>query len=278
MRHIFFDIETVPLPEAELLALMPPEIANPVMPQELEEVGQVDLSKCPAYGGDATKQNEWREKTVREAKAKYSKAQEDWRIKSMDAKAKFLVDAALYAERGQVKIMSFREGGTTVCIVIDATKEERAKIEAEKSWPSKVNIPFMSEEEALVYFDMRCREIGKSFKAKLIGYFIASFDLPFLLRRQMIRGVKVSRSLVRSSRYFDEEMYVDICDCWRLGDKQASTGGLSGLAKILGVKEKEGTGEGFYRLWRDDVIAAIKYNLNEMLVIEEVAKRVGATE
>jgi hypothetical protein len=275
MRNLIFDIETTPLAEERLLALMPPEMANPVMPQELVDVPIVDTTGCPKYGGDTEKQEAWKKEQVSKVMSKWNQAREDWQMKATDAKAKFIADAALHAERGQLKVMSFRDGDVTTCHVMDASKEERAKIEAKKDWPCRVQFIFSSEKAGLALFHQKTQEIGTAFKARLVGYYIIGFDLPFLMRREMIVGEKVSRGLMRTSRYFDEEFYVDLHEAWTMGDKQVHTGGLAGLSKILGVKEKQGSGEGFFRLWRDDVIAALLYHLEELSVIEQCAKKMG---
>lgn len=273
-RLTFFDCETVPRPEAELLALMPPEMANPIMPAELEIAPDPDLTACPKYNGDEAKQGEWRMKTIAATKGKWMQAREVWSQKAEDAKAKFCNDAALYAERGQLKLMSYRENEKTACVVIDTTQPEREKILAEKHWPSRVVFQFCTEKEALADFHKRTLE-ARTFKAKFCGYWIEGFDLPFTLRRQMLTGSTVSRHLMRTPRYFDDEWFIDLCQCWQMGDKQAHTGGLAGLSKLLGIQEKEGSGEGFYRLWNADPCAAVKYSLAEMLVIEQVAKKMG---
>lgn len=274
-RKILFDIETTPQSEDHLLALMPPEIANPVMPEELKEIGQVDLTKCPAYGGDEEKKKAWREEQVRKAKEKHEKAISDWKLKAMDGKAKFIGDAALYAERGQTKLFSMRERDLTVCTILDASPEEKAAIKAKKDWPCRVDFNFMTEPDGLKFFHNSSLQMGSAHKAQLTGFYLVGFDFPFLIRRQMILGLPVSRHLMKTPRYFDEDFYIDLHEAWTLGDKQTHTGGLDGLAQILGVKRKTGTGEGFWRMWRDEPVAAILYHLHELDTIQQCAEKMG---
>jgi hypothetical protein len=278
MRYIYFDIETIPRPESELLEMMPPEVANPVLPPELAECPDTDLSKCPAYGGDTGKQFAWKQKARTDTLAKWNASREDWQMKAMDAKAKFIGDAALHAERGQVKLMSFREKGLTTCLVVSNAEESNA-IAAEKTWPCKVRFEICQSESALLLsFNEVVASCGPRDGGKLVGYYIAGFDFPFSLRREMILGVPLAKELIKNPRYLNDDYYIDIRDCWTMGDKQAHTGGLDGLAKILGIKRKTGDGANFWKMWRDNPVDAINYNLNELDTIEEVAKRVGASQ
>jgi hypothetical protein len=98
LRFYIIDIETMPLPEDELIQLMPPTMANPVMPEEIknpvipEEIANsvvelVTLSEeelmsgCPAYKtkafpeGDPKKRDEYRKKQLDSMKATHEAAQ-----------------------------------------------------------------------------------------------------------------------------------------------------------------------------------------------------------
>lgn len=300
MRSIIFDLESVPRPEKELLELMPPELLNPIMPEELRAFVPPDMSKCPAYGGDEAKQNGWKATQIEKARKAHDEKREAWKLQAGEAKQKFISDAALHAPRGQVKIIGLRDVGTgiTKCIVIDSTPEEQKKIGAVESWPCKVQFDFLPEANALEFFGEYVETLRSGPKihkmidpkgnsmiipdstmmndgGKLVGYFIAGFDMPFLCRRAMILGTKIPK-LMKGPRYFDDSLYTDIRECYAMGDKALHTGGLDGLALILGCKRKTGSGEGFFRVWRDDCVAAILYHLHEMDTLEECAGKVGA--
>lgn len=257
MKAFLFDVESIPRPEKEMLSLMPREILNP---------GEPDLSKCPEYRGDLAKQEAWKEKTRSEHV-----------MAAAEAKQKWISDAALHAPRGQTKIIGIRDvrESLTRCIVIDATEEEKAEINSVKTWPCKVNFVFASERDALDCFHQFVHtKLGMSERGTLIGYYISGFDFPFLLRRAMIIGAKVAKKL-RKGRYFDNDLYIDLDEEYKMGEKDLKIGGLTGLSKILGVPEKDGSGEGFYRIWRDDPPAAVLYHLKELDVIEACAKKMG---
>jgi hypothetical protein len=277
MKAYLLDIESVPRSESELIAMMPEELRNPIMPQEIASPEPPDLSKCPVYGGDKAKQHAWVEKTSKEWEAKTEKAKEDWQLKAGCAKQDFISSAALHAPRGQVKIIGIRnlEKKLTVCTICDATKEEIAKIRAVKLWPCAVEFNFLDEKTALDKFHDLVIEMEN--KSKFIGYYIAGFDFPFLLRRAMILGAKIATKL-RRGRYFDNNLYIDLDEEYKMGERELKIGGLTGLSKILGVTVKEGSGEGFHRIWRDDPVAAVLYHLNEAQVIEECGRKMGVIE
>lgn len=254
---LYFDLETIPRPEAELLELMPEELLNPPAP---------DFSKCPEYRGDTEKQAAWKKKV-----------QEDADLKIIDGKTKFFADSALHAERGQIKLMTLRREGKTTCHIGGVTPEELKTIKAHDRWPCKVDFVYHASETALLHSFRYTVETLETDGHKLVGYYIAGFDIPFALRRCMVQGVSIPKCIKKTPRRFNDALYSDIRDCWTMGDNQVHTGGLAGLCKILGVKRKEGSGEGFWRLWRDNPAAAIEYNLREMDSIVECAERVGAS-
>lgn len=291
MQAYLLDIETIPRPEKELLALMPPELLNPQMPEEIANPPAPDLTKCPVYSGDLEKQRAWKDKTVRETHEKASNIKQNWLLKTAEDKQKWLGDAALHAPRGSVKIIGIRHVAEkrARCLLIDASPEERKKIESIDAWSSRVEFVYASEVEALTaFYEFVHAHIGRSsartdFSKEsalpapagvLIGYYISQFDFRFLIRRAMIIGAKVCKKLVKG-RYFDDSLYIDLDEAYKLGEKELKIGGLKGLSQILGVKVKEGDGENFGNIWRNNPVAAIEYHLAEMLVIEECSRKMG---
>lgn len=271
MHTTLLDVESVPLPESTLIEMMPDEIRNPFCPDEITNPPAPDLSKCPVYSGDSAKQQAWREKTIRDAQEKAIEARQKWTLAAADAKQKWIGDAALHAPRSTVKLIGLRDPdkGITTLIVIDATPAEKIKIESHPSWPCKVKFVFLDEKGALDYFH-DCTGSGVT----VCGYYIQGYDLPYLSRRAMIIGAAIPRHL-RKGRYWDNDRIVDLDEEYKMGERDLHIGGLKGLSKILGVKQKEGDGENFFILWRNNPIDAINYHLSENLVLEACAKKMG---
>lgn len=281
------DLESVALPEARLMEMMPDEIRSPIMPDAIANPGGPDFSKCPAYGGDMERRKEWTQKTIATYKEKSEGARAEWELKASSARQSWMDDAALHAPRSTAKLIAIRDTaeGTTSLMVIDATPEERKRIEAEEAWPCKVKFNFLSETQALEAFAafVDTRVIQRtpvptmekpSERGVLCGYYIERFDLIYLARRAMIKGVKPAVRL-RRGRYFDSDYVIDLDEVYKMGERELHVGGMRGLSRILGVEEKEGDGGMFGDLWKQNPISAINYQLKEVLVLEAMAKKMG---
>lgn len=79
------------------------------------------------------------------------------------------------------------------------------------------------------------------------GHNIYNFDLPFFVRRSIIRNVPVPASVLENGRYWHKS-YLDTMSCWQLGSRDYIK--LDTLAKVLGVGGKPDgiTGADFHRL------------------------------
>jgi len=280
MRHFLWDIETVPRPEAELLALMPPPA---VMPEDIKNPPEADLSKCPVYGCDEAKQDAWKQKKLADHAVATEAARSTWEERQIEAKQKFIDDAALSAVTGSVKLIGIRdyEAKVTHILVAGASKEQLDKI-GRATYPSIVSFHWMaSERDALHCFAANVnsgavtpRNLDHQSAFKLIGFYTHGFDLPFIFRRCWIMGAAVPWSL-RKGRYFNDSVSLDLQELWKLGDNQVKTGGMDELAKVLGTKRKAGSGERFYALWESDPVGAILYLLGDLDATEEMAVKMG---
>ena len=106
----------------------------------------------------------------------------------------------------------------------------------------------------------------------IIGFNIASFDIPFLVRRSWRLGVPIPRTLFHG-RYLNES-FVDLLGVWRCGNRE-STISLDGLARFLNVGEKSRSGKDFAALWESDRTAALSYLQNDLKLTELCAERMG---
>lgn len=109
-----------------------------------------------------------------------------------------------------------------------------------------------------------------------VGYNSHSFDLPWLIRKSWLLGVKVP-SWIKRGRYFSD-LFVDLKEVWQCGDRNESTGGLNGLAKAFGLGSKNGSGKHFGKLWNEDREAARAYALQDIHLTEQLAMRMGVIQ
>ena len=170
-----------------------------------------------------------------------------------EKKQKWIDDAALSAQSGKVLCIAISENGNRG--VIDG---DEPAILAE----------FWS------HLDSMKTECAGA--ALFIGFNSNSFDVPFFVRRSWILGVPVP-GWVRRGRYLND-CFVDLLAEWRMGDREAKTGGLNALSKCFKVGEKNGSGKLFYKLWNEDREAALAYALQDIALTEAIAMKMGVIQ
>jgi hypothetical protein len=109
--------------------------------------------------------------------------------------------------------------------------------------------------------------------SSMVGFNIAGFDVPFLVRRSWLLGVDVPDSF-RNGRYLDKT-FVDLADVWAAGDWRGKMPRLRDLAVYFGVTQKTGSGADFARLFEEDRAAAAEYLKHDLLATLEVAQKMG---
>lgn len=167
-----------------------------------------------------------------------------------EKKQRFIEDAALSAQSGKVLCIAISENGN--CGIIDGEE-------------SSILTEFWNHLD-----EMKTESAGA---ASFIGFNSNSFDIPFFVRRSWLLGVTVP-PWIRRGRYLNE-LFVDLLDLWRMGDREAKTGGLNTLAKCFKVGEKNGSGKLFYKLWAEDREAAIAYAMKDIELTEQLALKMG---
>ena len=105
-----------------------------------------------------------------------------------------------------------------------------------------------------------------------IGFKSNTFDLPFLLRRSMILGVKVPRQLTPMPRYWPADFWIDLMDLWKAGDYRATIS-LDRFCKASGLEGKNGSGKWFAKLLEEDEKAAIEYLENDIEITAQLADK-----
>jgi hypothetical protein len=112
---------------------------------------------------------------------------------------------------------------------------------------------------------------GQSF----IGFAIFHFDLPFLVIRSRILGVRVPLGL-RVGRYYDARRFIDLQEEWLAGRSRNDTKcSLDYVSKALEVGEKSGSGSAFESLYSANEAQALAYLENDLTLAKGVAQKLG---
>jgi hypothetical protein len=165
-----------------------------------------------------------------------------------------VANGALHATTGTLAIVGFRHGETVTQHHI-GEMTEAAMIEA-------------SFAEILRAFD----------KGVIVsGFFIKGFDLPFIVQRAWLLGVKVPTRIFNAfkPRYPWSENIVCLQEVWLAGSG-AQFGARVSLATVLrelGLPPKSGSGADFGTLWASDQKAALQYNADDLAVEMQLAER-----
>lgn len=260
---------------AELEKVMPEHLRNPQLPEELMQMPSVDLSKCPAYGGNIAKQQDWTRNQEAKVIIKYAADKAAYFAKLDAEKTKFIESAALNPRTAHVKMAGIRN------TLLDETfvfiwESDPEIVEMFESFKTAVIYCFSSE--SMMLFDVfasLAHNRNEPFPDnRILGYFIKQFDLPFLHQRAWITGVP-QRPLFRRGRYWTEEV-IDLYEEWGMGERYVPTGGLAGLATMLGSPlAKNGSGFAFGELYAKDPVEGCLYCANDLAVTEDCARRMG---
>jgi DNA polymerase elongation subunit (family B) len=173
--------------------------------------------------------------------------------------------AALHAEYGQVlaigiKFKAFAEADPPVGTTLEELEEMKMET-------------LLGEEKIIIQtFWLYALESYNRGGEIWIGFNSNSFDLPFLLRRSMILGVKVPRQLTPMPRYWPGEFWIDLMDLWKAGDYRATIS-LDRFCKASGLEGKNGSGKWFAQLLEEDKEAAIKYLENDIEITAQLADK-----
>ena len=320
---IVLDIETIPRPLAELERLMPPEMLNPVMPDELNPLAPAPdfAEKCPQYDADKLRAayealpdespkketalrrlheaQEKRSRWIHAAQEKYVRQQsfdrQKWEQDQKDARRKFIEKAALDPARGQVKLIGVRVHGyaTQFAPVVFAWEPDprvNAALIAQAGREGHGYNGFLLEKQAIAaafkYIEEKVRpkltkakRPGRRAQARIGTFYGNTFDLPFLARRGAILGSPSWFTFLRRwkrGRYLDADTFVDLCDEWQLADREAKTGGMKALARLLGSERPDsGSGANFWEWYQANPEEGVQYLLNDLADTALIGKALG---
>lgn len=266
MTAIVFDIETGPLPVQHLRSI---GAITPVDPQELAAKRPPDV-----FDESTVKPGNLKDAAKVAAKIEEARAAHAATLAEFDAGFPAMLEqeqqrrerevvsrAALKAETGRVLAIGYWRG--------DVSDGDQFHIDGEQSG---------ADDEPLVIerFWKRYHKLAAA-KAKLVGFNIHGFDLPFLVRRSYILGVTVPESVLVQGRYWSDT-FVDLMARWQCGQFRDQYIKLDTLARCLGLPGKNGDGAEFARLWlgsEEERQQAVAYLRNDLVMTAEVGKRLG---
>lgn len=109
-----------------------------------------------------------------------------------------------------------------------------------------------------------------------IGFNIASFDIPFLIRRAWFHRIKVPYGLVRG-RYLTG-LLTDLLELWNLSERGSERFpvSLDDLGRYFGCGIKSGSAAQFHELLRYQNEKAREYLVNDLELTWKVAEAMGA--
>ena len=125
-----------------------------------------------------------------------------------------------------------------------------------------------SEEELIKNFYSCLPALSKTHF--LVGHNCFNFDLPFIVQRGLINGIKPPDNL-RNHRYWNDNIK-DTQQEWTCG-VYGEMISLKDLAIILQCGEKNESGKNFPELWDTDPDKAIEYLKNDLELTYSVAKK-----
>ena len=233
-----WDIETGPLSDAELRQKCP-EFKRPEPPGKFDEssvkTGNLkDASKIEAKIDAARKAHET---AVREYEANCETAEKQHF-------EKFKSEAALHADTGQ----------TILIATYDLHEEESYLFEGNE-------IRILTNWWELVSAALRCG-------SKLAGVNTHDFDLPFLIRRSWLLGVRVPHGVVDlTTKWMNfAPNFVDLRQVWQIGNKSCPSS-FDRIGKAFGTGGKcEGDhGAEFAALYATDPDKARAYAINDVI-------------
>lgn len=239
------DIETAPLLDDKLAAL------------------------CPPFDAASVKHGNTVDPMKRAAKIEAARASH---------LADFIDGAALDARYASVACVSWHDSGGTHLLVNDPDAARLNGIE-----PGDYTVDACAAEHLLLASLFQAIDEAQADAAASVsrgpqsiafcGYNNHVFDWPFIIRRAWILGVTPNPMLgwLRGRSFAPPSL--DLRERWQLGDRDAHSGGLGGLARSLGVGDKTGSGKDWHKLYERDPQAALEYAANDAKLTFACAER-----
>lgn len=308
MKTIICDIESVPMSAEILQAKMPESLRKPEMPENIANPEPPNFNDgCPAYASikdddlRGQKRSAWVEAKRQKWEAMTQDARQKWELGIIEGRTKFVQDAALDARLGHAKLIGMKDVENNISTVF-VWENDPAQIKRINAWLASLSTIQYGDDKPMpvvnnlgridvrIYAseDEKLRAFFAVFKHKMEGdafevyrtqgqcvtYYGNTFDFPFLYRRAWMLGVP-QVPLYRRGRYWDDRM-VDLRDCWTMGDRNESSGGLDNMSAALGYdRAKLHDGANFHRFYQEDPSEGLVYLLNDLSCTEYSARKMG---
>lgn len=252
---IIFDIETGPLPIADIFKVIPPFDPSTLKPFPPFDESLVKTGNLK----DAAKIAE----KIEQARAQHA-------VDAVEHAKNNLAAEGLYVGEVLSKAALSPLTGRVLAVGYYFTDVQSVDVE----YVGQVVGEMMALDEVAIITAFWDQVEAAAEHTRIIGHNIHGFDLPFLIQRSYILNIEVPRG-VMNGRFFAPK-FVDTMQVWACG-KAGSAGmtKLDTLAKAFGVGMKNGSGAMFAELLEKDRNAAIEYLKNDVAMTYEVAKRMG---
>ncbi len=248
---IYFDIETGPESEELLQSLFdygPESIKSREMLEATFDESTV------RYGN--TKDEAKRVAKLEEAQKKFDDAKAAAKVSAatdrQETWEKFVEKAPLDPIAGRILTIGY---GQNEAVTVDAIGKDR------------------NESQLLKEFWVTYRHAAK-YGCTLVGFNIAEFDIPFIIRRSWKYGITTPTDLFYQRRYLST-IFVDLLQVWRAG-RYHDYCKLDRVAEYLGTARKTGEGAHFHKLFfgsTEEQDEAVEYARQDIRVTREVALR-----
>ena len=105
----------------------------------------------------------------------------------------------------------------------------------------------------------------------IIGHYIKSFDLPFIINRCRKHGIKPPQvGYHKGSKWYWNDNVIDLRDLWTLG-KYNEHISLNNMAKYFGLETKdEEIGKNFQQVFETDIDKAIEYCKHDVELTKQI--------
>lgn len=242
---IIFDIETGPLPWADI----EPYFEPPAAPGEFDESSvKTGNLKDPAKIAEK----------IASAKAAHAAEVAGHAAAIEAAKAEFIGRAALSPLTGRVLAIGY------LC-------DSAASISCDSTTATGDEAGILTE-----FWDAFSRNGFAPAVSEFVGFNIFGFDLPFLIRRSWALRVDVPPDVLRDRRW--NPLFIDLMRVWACGAYRAMEK-LDTVAKFLGCGGKPDDIDGgmFAGLWADPAThqQAVEYLKNDLAMTAAVARKMG---
>lgn len=243
---LIFDIETAPLSDSELR-----EYCDPFDPSSIGQMpGEFDPStvKCGNIGGPNSEKGKAK---IEEARKLHEETRAGWTEKVKRSEAEYWDKiknrAALSPETARVGAIGWAEYG------------------------GEINAEIAPESDLITSFWNRVT-VQMTRGKEVVGFNSNHFDIPFLVRRSWILGIRVPPLFAYNNRL--KPLFIDLLDVWRCGNYQDAIK-LSKLASLLGVEGKYQGLDGslFHELLAIDPVAAREYLVSDIRITISIFER-----